>query len=223
LKIRCRIFCPVSFNKLSLINIIRMKKFVKSSLTVIAVSALSLLFIQCNNAPDQKQGLVNTNMNAAVSSGVRIAYVNTDTLLVRYQLSRDLNEELLKKQEDARTSLNSQARVFESEMAEFQRKVENNGFLSRDRAESEQRRLITKQDQLKEMNARLSNEIMVRQQEISSQLLDTISGYLKVLGQDMEFDMILSTTVGGTVLYARDGMDITDEVVSELNRRYSKK
>jgi hypothetical protein len=35
--------------------------------------------------------------------------------------------------------------------------------------------------------------------------------------------MILSTTVGGTVLYARDGMDITDEVVSELNRRYSKK
>ena len=187
------------------------------------MSALALLFVQCNNAPEQKQGMAVPTMNATSGAGPRIAYVNTDTLLVRYQLSRDLNEELLKKQEDARTSLNSQARVFESEMAEFQRKVENNGFLSRERAENEQRRLITKQDQLKEMNARLSNELMVRQQEISSQLLDTISSYLKVLGQDMEYDMILSTTVGGTVLYARDGMDITNEVVTELNRRYNKK
>ena len=69
---------------------------------------------------------------APVSYGknLPIAYVDIDSLLTNYNLARDLNEEMLTRQENARASVNEKGRKLEKEMAEFERKVKNNAFLS---------------------------------------------------------------------------------------------
>ena len=77
-----------------------------------------------------------------------IAYLNTDSLLSYYVFAQNANEKLMKKQEDARLKLNTKARTLQSEMADFQHKLENNAFLSRERAEKEQQRLLKKQQEL---------------------------------------------------------------------------
>ncbi|MFC0876060.1 OmpH family outer membrane protein [Saccharicrinis sp. FJH2] len=202
-----------------------MKKLIPISIAILFIAVIILFVMQCNVSKEcaAPAGKAETPAIRADGTDLTIAYINTDTLLLNYQLSRDLNEELLKKQEDARTNLNQEARAFESEMQEFQRKLENNGFLSRDRAEREQQRLINREQELKDLNAKLSNELMVRQQEISSQLLDSITIYLKEMNLDKDYDLILSTTVGGTILHAKDGLNITGEVLDALNNRYKKK
>lgn len=200
-----------------------MKKLIPITLLALVAAVIVLFVMQCRNSKQcssQTEGaIVTTN---TPGTGLNIAYINTDTLLLNYKLSRDLNEELLKKQEDSRTSLNEEVRVFEREMQDFRRKVENNGFLSRDRAEKEQQRLVSKEQELQELNGKLSNDLRIRQQEISIQLLDSISNYLVVYNKKANYDLIISTTVGGNVLYAKEALNITHAVLNELNRRYKK-
>lgn len=200
-----------------------MKRLIPISILALCAAVIVLFVMQCQNskkcAANESESNVMVEPNA---SGLKIAYINTDSLLMNYQLSKDLNEELLKKQEDARTNLNEEARVFEREMVDFRRKLENNGFLSRERAEREQQRLVNKEQELQELNGKLSNELMIRQQEISNQLLDSISNYLETENVKWNYDMILSTTVGGNVLYAKQALNITDKVLQQLNKRYQK-
>jgi len=152
-----------------------------------------------------------------------IAYINVDSLLLNYQFAKESNETLLKKQEDSRLDLNVKARQLQGEMAEFQRKLENNAFLSRERAEQEQNRLMRKEQDLQQLNAKLSQELMDVQQKISEELRDTINAFLKSYNKNKRYEMILSNTASDNILLANDGYDITQEVITLLNERYTKK
>ena len=63
-----------------------------------------------------------------------VAYINLDTLLTQYTFAIEANDRLMSKQESARATYASKARTLQNEMADFQRKLETNAFLSRDYA-----------------------------------------------------------------------------------------
>lgn len=151
-----------------------------------------------------------------------VAYLNVDSLLITYTFALDANEKLMKKQEDARLKLNTKARTLQNEMADFQRKLENNAFLSRERAEKEQQRLVKKQQELQELEAKLTEEIMFENQKLNIQLADTVTNFLKEYNADGRFHIILSNTAKDNVLMAAEQYDITKEVVEALNNRYGK-
>lgn len=160
---------------------------------------------------------------APVAEGnMPIAYLNLDSLLTNYVFAQDASEKLMKKQEDARLKLNTKMRTFQNEYADFQRKLENNAFLSRERAESEANRLQRKQEELQELEAKLTQEIMLENQELNMQLADTLTSYLKEFNADGRFHMILSNNGKDNVLMAAEGYDITNEVIDALNARYKK-
>ncbi len=141
---------------------------------------------------------------------------------MKYTFSKDANEELIKQQEDSRLTLNVKARSLQNEMQEFQRKLENNAFLSRERAEQEHNRLLKKQQDLQELEQQLTEELLTQQQTMSARLRDTINVFLKEFNKDERYQMIISNTANDNIMYALDGYDITDEVVEALNARCGK-
>lgn len=161
---------------------------------------------------------------AAIASGeaLPIAYLNVDSLLTNYTFAQDASERLMQKQEDARLKLNTKARSLQNEMADFQRKLDNNAFLSRERAEKEQQRLIKKQQDLQDLEAKLTEDIMLENQTLNKQLADTLTQFLQTFNADGRYQIILSNTAKDNVLMAADQYDITDEVVAGLNKRYKK-
>ncbi len=96
-------------------------------------------------------------------------------------------------------------------------------FLSRERAEQEQNRLMRKEQDLQQLNATLSQELMEVQQRISEELRDTINAFLKEYNMDKKYEMIISNTANDNILLANEGYDITDEVIAILNERFGKK
>jgi outer membrane protein len=130
---------------------------------------------------------------------------------------------LIKKQEDSRLSINTKARQLQTEMSEFQRKLEANAFLSRERAEQEQSRLLKRQEDLRELDGQLSQQLMQVQQKMSEQLRDTINSFLKEYNKDQKYQLILSNTSSDNILYATEGLDITPEITDLLNKRYAAK
>ncbi len=159
----------------------------------------------------------------AVGEQLPVAYVNLDSVLLNYTFAINANEKLMTKQEDARLKLNTKANTLQREAADFQRKLENNAFLSRERAEAEQNKLIRKQQELQELEAKLTNEIMQQNQELNLQLADTLNTFLAEFNADGRFQIIFANTGQDNILQAADAYDVTAEVIKQLNARCAKK
>jgi len=195
--------------------------FVSNIVLFIAVVVLFVLFFQIKPA---KNGVQLSLKGDTLSSQVLpIAYINVDSLLLKYRFAKDANESLIKKQEDSRLTINSRARELQNEMNEFQRKLENNAFLSRERAEQEHTRLLKKQQELQNLDGQLTQQLLQEQQKMSEELRDTINAFLKEYNKDGRYEIIFSNTTGDNILFASKSYDITDEVVKLLNERFSNK
>ncbi|MDD3196361.1 MAG: OmpH family outer membrane protein [Paludibacter sp.] len=190
---------------------------------ILGVAVIILFVLVLGNNKKSSTPGVQFGSDSTQTVKLPIAYVNVDSLLLNYQFAKESNETLLKQQEDSRLDLNVKARQLQGEMAEFQRKLENNAFLSRERAEQEQNRLMRKEQDLQQLNATLSQELMEVQQRISEELRDTINAFLKEYNMDKKYEMIISNTANDNILLANEGYDITDEVIAILNERFGKK
>ena len=190
-------------------------------INVVLVAAVAALFvIVFSSKPEQKQVEVAA---VAPEGQLPVAYVNLDSILQGYTFALEAQDKLMTRQENARMELNQKARTLQNEMVDFQKKLENNAFLSRQRAESEQQRILKKQQDLENRETQLTQEILQENQQLQAQLADTILSYLKELNAEGRYQMIFSNNAKDNILLSVDGYDITAEVVSALNARYSSK
>ena len=181
---------------------------------VVLVAAVAALFILHFGKKECASSEV-----AAPSEVMPVAYLNVDSLLASYSFAIEASEKLMSKQEDARLKMNTKLRTFQNEVADFQRKLQNNAFLSRERAEKEQQRLAQKEQELQELEAKLTQDIMLENQKLNMQLADSLTNFLQVFNADGRYHVILSNTAKDNVLMAAEQYDITDEVVAGLNAR----
>lgn len=163
----------------------------------------------------------NTPVQTVDFSGhLPIAYVEVDSLLSNYNLAKDLNEQMLTRQENARATINEKGRQLEKEVAEFERKVKNNAFLSQERFEQEQQRLLKKQQELQAYAQQLENELLQEQQKMLIQVTDSITNFIKEYNKDGRYEAILNNS---SVLYIKPEYNITPEITRLLNKRYTSK
>ena len=99
----------------------------------------------------------------------------------------------------ARANYTQKARSLQSEAEEFQYKLQNGAFATRERAEQEQQRLMKKQQELQELDSRLTQELMEQTQAMNEQLRDTVVHYLKQYNQDKGYQIIFSNTAGSVL------------------------
>src|SRR5690554_5212305 len=187
----------------------------------ILAAALILLYIlhftsKTNNSGDQ----IKYEFAAGDSVALPIAYINVDSLLMNYNFAKDLNEALMRIEENSRASLTQKERQVQNAAQEFQRKLENNAFLTQKRAEEEQRRIQKMGDEYQRMAQQLSNELGLEQEKVHFQLSDSVSSALKDFNKNKNYEVILSNTASDNILFAHPKYDITDEVIIFLNKRY---
>ena len=182
---------------------------------VVAVAALFVLHFG-------KKECASSEVTAAPTEVMPVAYLNVDSLLANYSFAIEASEQLMSKQEDARLKMNTKLRTFQNEVADFQRKLQNNAFLSRERAEKEQQRLAKKEQELQELEAKLTQDIMLENQKLNMQLADSLTNFLQVFNADGRYHVILSNTAKDNVLMAAEQYDITQEVVAGMNARCNK-
>lgn len=185
---------------------------------VVLAAAVAALFVLHFG----KKECVPSEVAAAPAEVMPVAYLNVDSLLANYSFAIEASEQLMSKQEDARLKMNTKLRTFQNEVADFQRKLQNNAFLSRERAEKEQQRLAKKEQELQELEAKLTQDIMLENQKLNMQLADSLTNFLEIFNADGRYHVILSNTAKDNVLMAAEQYDITNEVVAGMNARYNK-
>lgn len=186
----------------------------------LAALAIIVLFSQCAGKADN-QATTTTAPATSELSGMKIAYVEIDTLLAKYNFCIDLNEAMVKKSENVRMTINQKANALNKEKQEFQKKVENNAFLSQDRAQQEYNRLMKLEQDLQELSNKLQAGLMEDNNTNSLLFRDSINAFLKEYNKTRGYSLIFSNTGFDNLLYADSAFNITKEIVDGLNARYS--
>ena len=186
----------------------------------------AMMMVSCNQPAKQAETANAEHCNVKIEEGCRlpIAVINVDTLLSSYDLALEENERLMRKQEDIRLDLNQRANILQNEMIDFQKKLENQSFLSRERAEAEQRRLMKKEQDLQLLSQEKEQEYMIEQQQVGMQVQDSINSVIRALNATGKYHLVISTSaLNNNVLFAAPEYDITQEAIEMLNERYNKK
>ena len=184
-----------------------------------AAFAFIVLFSQCAGKTENKATAASDEIASA--SNLKIAYVEVDTLLSQYNFFEDLNREMVKKEENSRLVLNQKANELGKAKQEFQKKYENNAFISQERAQQEYNRLAKLEQDLQALQNKLSNELAAENQKNSLMLRDSINSFLKEYNKTKGYSLILSNTGFDNLLYADSAFNITKEIADGLNARYS--
>lgn len=188
------------------------------------MAAAAALMMSCSNSTPQNEdaatkqtetGLKNTN-------GIRVAFVEVDSLMTQYQFCKDYSEVLAQEYANIQKELASKQRSLEQHAASVQQKYESNGFTTRDELERAQAGINREQQELAQLSDRLGAEFANRQADYNKEMRDSIQAFLTQYNKSKKFDYILSKG-GDNMLYANPAYDITEAVVNGLNKRYKAK
>ena len=157
--------------------------------------------------------------STSVTGEMKIAYVEVDSLMSQYKFCKDFTAILQKKSNNARNTLNQKGQKLQAAAANFQQKLNNNGFTSREQAASVQAALQRQQEDLQELQNRLGSELDSETAKYNAALRDSLQNFLKVYNKTKKYDLILSKA-GDNILLADKKLDITADVINGLNKRY---
>ena len=169
-------------------------------------------FTQCvqqTNVPQQQAPVA--------VSGLKLAYVDVDSLLANYLFYQDLVEEMTRKEENYRLALTEEYNKLQKEINDFQNKVQNNVYSSAERAESERNRLLKKQQALEEKSRQYSTDFDNEGAANSEKISEIVDNYIKEYNKTHGFDMIISKA---SLLFADEALNITAEILDGLNAEY---
>lgn len=186
---------------------------------VMTITAVTALFSTSCNKSNAKMDDEPVQASQLPVSGIKIAYVEVDSLMSQYKFCKDYTLILQKKSNNARNTLNQKGKQLQAAAANFQQKLQNNGFSSREQAEGVQAALQRQEQDLQELQARLGSELDAETMKYNTALRDSLQNFLKVYNKDKKFDYILSKA-GDNILYASKRYDITKDVINGLNKRY---
>jgi outer membrane protein len=178
-----------------------------------------LFFASCNNQSPKldNEPTAISDSNAQVS--LKVAYIEVDSLMTQFDFAKEKSKELEKKSLNARNTLTQKGNQLQSAANNFQQKLQNNGFTSREQAESVQAALQRQQNDLAALQARLENELASEQQKFLQALQDSLNNFLAIYNKDKKYDMIVNKSA---ILFADKKFDITQDVINGLNKRYKK-
>ena len=156
------------------------------------------------------------------STGIKIAYVNGDTLDAKYEWLKQQKEAIQQRIRNAENNLAAKQEALMRDANALQEKFQT-GTMSQADAEKQQAALMQRGQRLQEEEERLRKSLGEEQKKAFNDLYANVEEKLKTLSGQIGYDYILSYSRGGQILLANDSLDITNEVLDLLNTREENK
>lgn len=192
-----------------------MKNNISIGLNVVLLIAVVVLYVMhFKGDSDSSESIESSN---AAPVDLSIAYVNSDSLLKNYDFFKQLEKQLIDKRDKLNVEYQNRAEGLQKEINNFQTTA-GNMTISQARAVEED--LQKKQQNLMMYQDQLRQQLMQEEGKMNSELYDKVSDYLQDYGLDKNLQIVLTYTKGSGVLYANEGLDITDQILTGLNDAY---
>lgn len=184
--------------------------------------AFGATFASCSkNATGTKTAADSTSVGNAsnVAYTGKIAFIRMDSLMNGYGLYIDLSDDYRKKGQGIEAELTQKGRALEREVAAYQEKAQK-GLVTRFEQQSIEEGLQKKNQAAMQYRDKMTAELQQEEMVMSNKISEAVMSFIKEYNAEKGYSMIIQTTGNTPILIADPALDITSEVLVELNKRY---
>lgn len=150
-------------------------------------------------------------------SNARIVYVDAAALNEDYEFISEKYEELEKEQMRIESQIDRKMRAAEDRYRELEAEA---ATMTPSQMEQAQLELQGLQEDITQFQEKAASDFRNKEAKTQEQFFNNISDFLEKFNNDGRYDYILTYQIGGQVLFAKDSLDITEEVVRGLNEEH---
>ena len=196
-----------------------MKKFCFAAAIVLGCA---VMMSGCSGSTEKNRAAAKAQAknDGAAGGGARIAFVDIDSLMAKYEYYKDCKAILESKAKSIQSQLSSKEVALQKSLADFQQKVQS-GAITQAEAEKKQNSLLSQQQSLQSLQEELQASYLKEEGKYNDALHDSIDNFLAAYNKTAGYTMILARS-NDNILLAQPECDITDEVIAGLNKRYKK-
>ena len=154
------------------------------------------------------------------SSDLKIGYIRTSHLLENYRGMKEVDAVLSQKRIEWQSKLDTLKMDYNRAFSKYSSEVSG---LSEEERINREGLLKQQNDNLMRYAQELDNQASEQEAKLTEGVLRQVDDYLKKYAKKNDYKVILGTTTTGSLLYADESMDITEEVLKTINRDYTKK
>jgi outer membrane protein len=185
----------------------------------VAVIVLYILFFTSKSGKSEA-GNKSGSIDAQASGG--IVFIDIDSVYSKYTMYKDVVGELEQKMNTAQTQFQSKQQSFQKNLDDYKYKTDR-GLVTRTEAAQIEQNLQQEQQQLVGLQNDLQNKLAEEQQVAQRKVMNSIMEYLKTMENGGKYQFVLGNAFGGNIMYANEGLNITQQVIEGLNAEYAKK
>lgn len=144
----------------------------------------------------------------------KTAYVDTTVLIQEYSEMKEVEADFNTRSENLKRELDSAAQGFQQEVMEFR---DNMATMSEAERQAAQEELMRKQQMLQQEQQMRSGQLRQEGDEVIDSLITKVKDFVKVYGEENDYTYIFGSNESANIMYAEEGLDITQEILEELN------
>lgn len=144
----------------------------------------------------------------------KTAYVDTTRLIQEYSEMKEVEADFTQRSEMLKKELDSVAKGFQQEVMEYQ---ETRATMSQAERQATEQELMQKQQMLQQQQQMRSGQLRQESDDVIDSLITDVKDFVKVYGEENGYKYIFGSNESANIMYAEEGLDITEEVLKELN------
>lgn len=192
------------------------------ALNIVMLVGLIILYILHFTGSGRNSNSITGAVEKANKGSLSVAFVNNDSILSNYELVKKMRADLEAKGKRLEGEVAAKQKAFEKDAAYFQEQVAKKAISDKS-AQEIYGQLQQNQQGIYQLRDRYAAELQQSEMDMNVALIDSVMNFLKRYNDKYKFDYILGFTKGGNILYANDTLDVTKDVIKELNMAYQKK
>ncbi|MBP6398416.1 MAG: OmpH family outer membrane protein [Saprospiraceae bacterium] len=181
---------------------------------------------------EEKAAALPTAGEVTTVGGVKIVYVNIDSLLEGYDLYQEQKKSLETQSSNAEKSIASKIEAFQKRLAKFQRDV----YETQQKAQNippielkaleqkfaaQQNNLATEEQSLMKQRDEAAQALDKSLNDLQAKLKSNIDNYLAKVAAEKGYDYVLIKGSAGGVLFGKDELDITKAAIAAMNEEHT--
>lgn len=187
----------------------------KQSILTIAAALMLMGATSCNNNSNTNKQNPEAVAPLVAKGGLKVAYIDTDTLLAKYQYAIDLEKQLAEYTEQQRRYGQQQVEAFQKDYNNY---LQNGSTLTLTQQQAKEAELKQRAEKMQTLEQELMAKIAEKQSAETAKIMNAIYAFVREYNAaNQQFDMILTKQA---TLYINPAMDITNEIVDGLNEEY---
>lgn len=192
-------------------------KNISTILASVALLAVAYLYYMQLSSIDVSTPETTIVEEGQLPENIAIAYINSDSLQTNYQFITDKSTELETQKVNAEAEYRSRVQGLQKEVESLRQNI---GNMTPNRARAYQEELQQKEQNLMIYRDQLGSDLLAQEGAITQELYERVTAFLKDYGKQNNIQLVMYYSQASGILYAHEGMDITNDVVNQLNEAY---